>query len=325
MLPYKAIEEFCEFNQTMQTYADGTYKNYTRALKRYADFLMKSARFEIENVDVYAIDQFLIRISKFYSEDTLYCTKIAIRNFHEYLTFKYDFKNPTEHVEVRLQKKRLPVYASHEEIERIMSYYDSSDDVNLYNKAILEMLYGTGVRISELANLTMNHVDLVNGLIKVRGKGDKDRIVPIPGMILEILIDYVNKVRNKWNTTKCDHLFVNRRGAATTANYIRVMTKHVVSQLEIQKNITPHKIRHTYATHLLEGGASILDISELLGHSNVSTTQIYTHVEFEKTRKIYNSAFSKLGLETGKKGFITQGALASLLIIMLPLIHILHC
>ena len=325
MLPYKAIEEFCEFNQTMETYAKGTYKNYTRALLRYCDFLIRTGHFEIEKVDVDTINQFLVRISKFYSEDTLYCTKIAIRNFHDYLTFKYDFKNPTEHVEVRLQKKRLPVYASHDEIEQIMSYYDSSDDVNLYNKAILEMLYGTGVRISELANLTMNHVDLVDGIIKVRGKGNKDRIVPIPALVLEILIDYINKVRIKWNINKCDHLFVNRRGAATTANYIRVMTKHVVSKLELQKNITPHKLRHTYATHLLEGGADLLDISELLGHANVSTTQIYTHVEFENTRRIYDSAFSKLGLGKGKNGFITQGAIASLLIVMLPLIHILYC
>lgn len=289
-----AIKEYIISISTVEGRSQNTIKAYQRDLNKYESFLNGKNIQNIEKVDKLIIDEFVNSL-KGYSSATINHTKIAVRNLHGFLSFKYDFKNPTSNLTVNRSEKRLPVYATQDEISKLMSIFNDKVPEDLFKHTILETIYGLGLRVSECCNLRTNQINIDEGFVKILGKGNKERLVPIPGNTKDLMKLYLMNVRPLWLKKSSNFLFINKKGKKIYREYVEKMIKNCLIEANIDKNLTPHKLRHSYATHLLQGGADLRAIQELLGHSDISTTEIYTHVESERLKDSYLNAhpFSK--------------------------------
>lgn len=206
----------------------------------------------------------------------------AIRSFYKFLLISNKIqKNPAELLETPRLVRKIPDVLSIEEIDKIIEVIDLSTDQGLRNKAIIETLYSCGLRVSELINLKISNLFLDDGFIKVVGKGDKQRLVPISKKAIDLIVFYVNNDRKKIDIQLNfdDYLFLNRRGKPLTRNMIFMIIKDLVKKAEIDKNVSPHTFRHSFATHLVEGGADLRAVQDMLGHESITTTEIYTHID----------------------------------------------
>ena len=206
----------------------------------------------------------------------------AIRSFYKFLLISNKIqKNPAELLETPRLVRKIPDVLSIEEIDKIIEVIDLSTGQGLRNKAIIETLYSCGLRVSELINLKISNLFLDEGFIKVVGKGDKQRLVPISKKAIDLIVFYVNNDRKKIDIQLNfdDYLFLNRRGKPLTRNMIFMIIKDLVKKAEIDKNVSPHTFRHSFATHLVEGGADLRAVQDMLGHESITTTEIYTHID----------------------------------------------
>ena len=285
-----AIEDYKSFMQYCGWYSVETLDHYMTYIKDYYKFLQFKKAYEIENITKNMVQDYSIRMIESLTFDASYKRITVAKNFHHFLAYKYDYPDISNYLFLPQRPKRLPVYCSHDEMESLINYYDNSSDINALNRTIIEMLYGLGVRVSELSNLDINKINFKDGMLRVIGKGDKERIIPIPSETQKQMEYYMNNVRPKWNKRKLKYFLVNHLGNQVNIQYMGMLVRTTANSLKIKKHITAHKIRHTYATHLLEGGADLRVIQELLGHSSISTTQIYTHVDGELMKKEYLKA-----------------------------------
>jgi len=269
--------------------SSSTVKSYERDLKKYLEFFNEKKIVDVEKIKDTDINNFVSSL-KDYSSNSQNRMKVAIRNFHKFLAFKYNLKNPSSTLTVNRGEKRLPIFATHEEIDLIMSSFDDEKHADLLNHCLLENIYGCGLRVSECCNLKTSQVDLNSGFIKVLGKGDKERLVPIPEKTLEIMKQYFYNLRPLWNKQHNNYFYINHFCRKIRPRYVELVIERVLNEKGIKKHITPHKLRHSYATHLLEGGADLRSIQELLGHSDISTTEVYTHVETNRLKRSYLGA-----------------------------------
>lgn len=277
-----------------------TIKAYKQDLSMYCNYLKDNNITDIEKVNDLVIDKYVDLLNKNYAPSSSNRKKAAIRNFHQFISFKYDINNPTDNISVVAKNKKLPIYASIEEIDRLMNQFDDNEPIQLFNHAILETIYGLGLRVSECCNLKVNQINLNDGFADIIGKGNKERLVPIPSRTLKIMKAYFTNVRQSWQKNSSNLFFINKKGKKIYSEYVEKMLRNAVIQAKIRKNLTPHKLRHSYATHLLQGGADLRVIQELLGHSDISTTQIYTHVEAQRLKNTYYS-YHPLAKEKGIK------------------------
>lgn len=267
--------------------SQNTIEAYTRDIKDYLAYLKDNKINDIENVNYDIINNYITLIKDQYATSTLARKANAIRTFHQFISFKYDMHDPSSNIEVHKSEKQLPIFCTLQEIEQIMNYFDDSPK-GILNHALLEIIYGCGLRVREVCDLTLSQVDLETKILRVLGKGQKERIVPIPEATAAILKKYLVVVRPIYSKNKVNYFFINPKGNHIRTEYIESMLKYVLSQVNINKKITPHKLRHTYATHLLENGCDLRSIQELLGHADISTTQIYTHVEKKRLFENYD-------------------------------------
>lgn len=298
-----AIKDYIISLSSLEGRALNTVKSYSRDLKKYETFLNEKSIARIDKVKDTDIDDFIKEINKDYSQASINRIKTSIRNFHRFLTFKYDFKDPSLNVTVNRGEKRLPVYATHEEIELLMSQFNDEIPEELFKHAILESLYGLGIRVSECCNLKTNQVNLNENFVNVIGKGNKERLVPIPKVTSDLMKQYYMNVRPLWIKKSNNNFFINRFGKKIYSEYVEKLIRESCNNVGIKKHLTPHKLRHSYATHLLEGDADLRVIQELLGHSDISTTEIYTHVETQRLKDLYSKAnpFADSKLEKKEK------------------------
>ncbi len=223
----------------------------------------------------------------------------GLRSFYKYcLLEQISEKDPTVLLEAPKLKRLLPDTLSFEEIEKIISAIDLSVPEGGRNKAIFETMYSCGLRVSEVVNLKISCLYLDVGFIKVIGKGDKQRLVPIGADAIKYINIYRNSIRNQMNIVigQEDFLFLNRRGKGLTRVMIFLILKELVKKAGINKNVSPHTFRHSFATHLVEGGADLRAVQEMLGHESITTTEIYTHLDrdyLRKTLQQYHPAFTK--------------------------------
>lgn len=223
----------------------------------------------------------------------------GLRSFYKYcLLEQISEKDPTVLLEAPKLKRLLPDTLSFAEIEKIISAIDLSVPEGGRNKAIFETMYSCGLRVSEVVNLKISCLYLDVGFIKVIGKGDKQRLVPIGSDAIKYINIYRNNIRNQMNIVNGqeDLLFLNRRGKALTRVMIFLILKDLVKKAGINKNVSPHTFRHSFATHLVEGGADLRAVQEMLGHESITTTEIYTHLDrdyLRKTLQQYHPAFVK--------------------------------
>lgn len=213
----------------------------------------------------------------------------TLRSFYRFLQFnKWYDKNPAEEVDTPKLLKVLPKFLSFEEVEKLLSAPDTEDKKGIRDKAMLEVLYATGLRVSELVNLQMNNLIKEIPLLKVLGKGSKERVVPMGEEAYKWLSIYLESSRPFFNKKMSNFIFLTQQGGPLTRQRFFQIIKEYAKKAGIKKEISPHILRHSFATHLLENGADLKSLQMLLGHSDISTTQIYTHITEERLKKLYD-------------------------------------
>lgn len=260
-------------------------------------FIVYLGEFKLENVDYQKIKEYLNFISRFnYSKTTITRKISAIRMFYKYLYRENIVKNnPLKGVMAPKYQKKLPVFLTEEEINKILNTIPIDTVQGFRNRTIFELLYSTGIRVSELTSLNFGNLNLEENEIKVLGKGNKERIVLFSNTAKGFLKTYIEIARkmlyengSKEIINQDSPLFVNNTGYRLQAQSVRKILKNIIKQIELPKNVTPHKFRHSFATKMLEKGADLRVVQELLGHASISNTQIYTHVSSKHLKDVYN-------------------------------------
>ena len=249
----------------------------------------------LEDIKYSNVKEYLLFIYKFnYSKTTLARKISAIRTFYKYLyREKITDSNPVVGINSPKRQKKLPEVLSEQEIEQILNQVDISTPAGFRNRTILELLYATGMRISELCSLTYQNLNLDNDEITVFGKGQKERIVLVSKRAKNFLEDYLKTARNliakgyEVSQNQDSPLFINNTGFKLQPQTVRMVLKKIMNNLELPKHVTPHKFRHSFATKMLDNGADLRIVQELLGHASITNTQIYTHVTSQKLQQTY--------------------------------------
>ena len=282
------LENYRNYLKYERAYSDNTVGAYMNDLNKYEEFLKK----DILESNTEDLEKYLKYIKNL--ESTTVAHKItSIRSY-----FNYNIKigivsvNPADKVSRPKLTKHLPEYLTEEEVGKLLDV-EVKSPYDYRNKTILELLYSSGIRISELVNIKTPNYDSEECLIRIMGKGSKERIVPLGDYAINIMNDYMNNYRPLINKKHTDYVFVNNRGDKISRQFIFKVIKKEALKKGIKKDISPHTLRHTFATHLLKNGADLRIIQELLGHENISTTQIYTHVTNNKLKSDYETYFPK--------------------------------
>ena len=290
-------EEFLNFSRIERGLSNNSISAYTRDLQRFSEFLSKRS-LQLRDFYQKELDEFVIGLN----EEKLALSSInrvvsTLRSFYGYLEREHQFVNPMKDVESRKIPLRLPKALTIAQITSLIEGSSSEDDlISLRNKAILELLYSTGGRVSEIVGINVGDIAESNDVrvIKLRGKGGKERVVPMGSFSIKALDDYVVRVRpslqRKSSKSKSDALFLNQRGTRISRQSAWQIVVDSAKKSGLSEGISPHVFRHSFATHLLDGGADIRVVQELLGHSSVTTTQIYTLITIDKIRESYSLA-----------------------------------
>ena len=282
-----SINAFKSYLKIERSLSDNSIVAYTRDIKKFADYAinLELSESKIERSD---ISDFLVLLKKSNISARSQARIISgIKAFYKYLILEDYIKyNPTDLVESPKIGFRLPDTLSLIEIDKLISAIDLSQQHGERNRSILETLYSCGLRVSELINLQLSNINFNENYIKITGKGNKQRLSPISGKALKYLSIYINEVRVHLDIKKgnSDFVFLNNRGAKLSRVMIFLIIKKLAEKIGLNKKISPHTFRHSFATHLIEGGADLRAVQEMLGHSSITTTEIYTHLDNDYLR-----------------------------------------
>ncbi len=287
------LKDFLHYLIVEKGLAENTIQSYRRDISAYLIFIEKKLQItDINHVTRVHIMQFLSCLKDEGKSARTIARHIAsIRSFHHFLILdKIVDHDPTVHIETPHPELKLPKVLNTDEVDTLLNTPDLTTTLGLRDKAMLELMYATGMRVSELVNLNINDVHLSLGFVRCLGKGNKERIIPIGKMATEALKEYLEKARPKLinQKNKTDSLFMNHHGQRLSRQGFWKILKQMAVKAGIEKELTPHTLRHSFATHLLENGADLRSVQELLGHSDISTTQIYTHVTKTRLKDVYN-------------------------------------
>lgn len=284
----KEIDNFLYFLKKELNYSDYTVKNYQLDLTDFFKYVNKS-NIDFLNIENIHVRGYLKYLDICNLKNTTISRRIsALRTFYNYLLEKglvksnifLNVKNP------KLEKK-LPNYLNYTEIEELLASIDTKTDEGLERRLLIEMFYSTGCRVGEMVNVKISDIDFSSKTIKVMGKGSKERIVYYGDYASKYLEDYLK------NKDKKGYLFTNKRGEKLTIEEVEYIVRDIMKHISIKTHVTPHTLRHTFATHLLNNGADIRTVQELLGHANLSTTGIYTHVSSDRLKDVYFKTFKR--------------------------------
>ncbi len=289
----QAIEEYFTYLLASKGLSEKTIDDYKEDLLIFLrDFPKKQTTEDLLETD---LNDFAIKEGeKDRSSSTIARRLSALFNFYQFLSKRGIIEVAPERVDRPKEEKSLPVILSFEEIERLLDAPDTSKESGMRDKAMLETMYATGLRVSELCSLPLSSINVQNRLIVVRhGKGNKQRTVPISPFALEWLETYIHDFRSLNKGKKKKEVFLNLRGEPISRNYFFMQVKKYAEQVGIEVSISPHTLRHCFATHLLENGAELRAVQEMLGHAHLSTTQIYTHVSTRRILEAYDRFSSR--------------------------------
>jgi tyrosine recombinase XerC len=278
------IEKFLRYLEIEKNASAHTLTNYKLDLEEFRDFLKD---IEIDRVDYLFVRKYLAHLKeKGLSVRSVSRKLSALRSFFRFLIKEGYLKfNPTDAILSPKQEKPLPKFLTEEDAARLVEAPDTATCPGLRDRAILETLYSTGMRISELVGLKEDDVDFISGTVKVQGKGKKERLLPVGDRALRAIRNYLEK-RNVASRV----IFLNKNKTRFGARGIRKMLDRYILKISLKEHISPHTLRHSFATHLLDRGADLRSVQELLGHVNLSTTQIYTHLTTERLKSVYEKA-----------------------------------
>lgn len=290
---YKLLDEFLNYLTIEKGLSKNTIESYKRDLKSYMVYLKTKKIDSINSTDRALIVSYLLSMQKQgKASSSISRACAAIRSFYRFLFHEnYIDDDPTLNIESPKLEKRLPRVLTVSEVETLLSQPKSNDPWELRDRAMLELLYSTGIRVSELISLTCEDIKLEMGFLRCIGKGSKERIVPVGKIATFYVKKYIQEARNKFlKKNNTDILFLNRYGEGLTRQGFWKIIKKYSKKAGIKKEITPHTLRHSFATHLLENGADLRSVQEMLGHADISTTQIYTHLTKSKMKEIYDKS-----------------------------------
>ena len=282
-----SIKGFKSYLQIERSLSDNSVQAYIRDVKKFANYAIPIGLSELKVTRV-DISTFLAQINQEDISSRSQARIISgIKAFYKFLIMEDYLKiNPTDLIESPKIGLKLPDTLSLIEIDKIISAVDLSNKQGERNRAILETLYSCGLRVSELVNLQLSNIHFKEGYLKVTGKGNKERLAPIGGRAINYLTIYINHVRNHQSIKKGneDFVFLNNRGSKLTRVMIFLIIQKLTERIGLKKKISPHTFRHSFATHLIEGGADLRAVQEMLGHESITTTEIYTHLDNEYLR-----------------------------------------
>ena len=278
------IEKYIRYLEVEKDYSRHTILNYSKDLSEFKAFLGERA---LETVDYLALRKFLSVLRERNLKSRSVSRKLScLRSFFRFLNREGLLKSdPAKAVSNPKLEKHLPKFLTEEEITRLIESPDMAKLSGLRDRAILETFYSTGMRISELVGLNLEDIDFFSGVVKVRGKGKKERLAPIGEKALAALRDYTRKRKDNPQA-----VFLNKNTKRLTDRGVRLILDKYIRLAALREDISPHSLRHSFATHLLNRGADLRSVQELLGHANLSTTQIYTHVTMDKLKGVYDKA-----------------------------------
>lgn len=287
---HQAIKDYQLYLKIERGLSANSIDNYTRDVKKLLLFLEDNS-FSISPTKISSdtIQQFIYDAAKSINARSQARLISGLRSFFDYLIFEnYRTTNPTDLIESPKLGRKLPDTLAIEDIDNIISSIDLSKPQGERNRTILETLYSCGLRVTELTTLQISDLFFDEGFIRVIGKGDKQRFVPINHQTQKYITFYINDIRSHIKVQKGfeDTVFLNRRGKQLTRNMIFMIVKDLAVKSGIQKNISPHTFRHSFATHLLENGADLRAIQQMLGHESITTTEIYMHLDKSHLRKV---------------------------------------
>ena len=271
---------------------------YTRDILKYINFLKTEGIENFTSVDRITIMHYVTKLrtgelgTKEISNATLARNFAALRSFYSFLIEFYDFnENPFLMMKKIKNEKKLPEFLFYNEIELLLESIAVDTPLGLRNRSLFELMYASGLRVSEICNLTLSQVDFINRCILIRGKGNKERLVPFYDEAGDWLQLYLKEVRIQlMNSTSDNTVFLNNNGKKLTSRGVQYILERCANDCGLRIKVHPHMLRHSFATHLLDNGADLRVVQELLGHENLSTTQIYTHVTSDRLREAYMNA-----------------------------------
>lgn len=287
------IKNFQSFLKIERGLSQNTIDNYTFDIEKMVLYLSENQINESPvSVSDETIQQFIYEVSKTINPRSQARIISGLRSFFNYMIFEdYRNDNPMELVEIPKIGRKLPDTLSTDEIDKIIGAIELNTDQGERNRAMLETLYGCGLRVSELISLRISDLFFEEGFIKVKGKGDKQRFVPIGNLTQKYIDIYKTTVRSHLDIQKGheDTLFLNRRGKQLTRAMVFTIIKDLVVKINLKKTISPHTFRHSFATHLLENGADLRSIQLMLGHESITTTEIYVHLDRRHLTDVMNA------------------------------------
>ena len=292
------IDDFSDYLKIDKNYSKNTLESYIRDLRFFLEYTNK----EVIDISKKDIDNYVLHVLPMYNESSINRIIASIKSFYKYLSLFKGYVNISEDVESLKRKKTLPKYLSIEEVDKLLDI-KIENAFDYRNKTILELLYSTGLRATELISLDIINIDTTNMVVNVYGKGNKERIVPLSKIAVNYLDMYINVYRNMLfvkNQKPTDSLFLNNHGNRMTRQGLYKIIGEVAKKQGIEKEITPHVLRHSFATHMIECGADIRSVQELLGHENIVTTEIYTHLANNFIKDNYNEYFNRSTMEEGE-------------------------
>ena len=283
----RLINDFKNYLELERNYSNNTSLSYVKDVTLFSDFIKK----DLLLVDKKDIEKYIRSLNK--SSKTISHVISSLKSFYNYYMRMGNIKsNPTDEIDRPKIEKKIPEFLTLEEVSSLLNF-EVNNEFEARNKAILELLYSSGLRISELTSLELSNIDLDECLVRVMGKGSKERIVPLGDYAIDALKEYIYFYRPMLNKNNSSYVFLNNRGGVLSRQFIFKVIKEECIKKGIKKNVSPHTLRHTYATHLLKNGADLRIIQELLGHENLSTTEIYTHLDNETLHNDYNEFFPR--------------------------------
>ena len=285
----RLIDEFIDYLKNVRNYSSHTCKNYYKDLIEYGTFL------KVENLDYSDMNydlslNYLVFLNKRKDSKATISRKLSsLRSFYKYLVKNEKVKtNPFLLVSSPKKKKRIPKFINYNDMDEIFNVPDINTPIGLRDRLILEILYSSGIRVSELVNIKIKDIDFSNRTILILGKGNKERMVSFDEYALDVMNLYMKNSRNTLlGSISSEYLVVGKKQSKLTTRRVEQIVDDIIKKTSLKLNVTPHMFRHTFATHLLDNGCDLLAVQELLGHESLATTEIYTHVSNEHLRNVY--------------------------------------
>ncbi len=287
------IKDYEYYLKNEKGLSKNSIESYVRDVKQYAEFLDKHHQItKPKHLEKKYIEAFLKSIKRHVSAKSVSRKLTAIKSFHHFLSIEKEIDEDfSKNIQAPKIQKSLPHVLSVDEILSILKQVDITKPLGLRNQALLELIYGSGLRVSELLDIKMEDIHLNQGYIMVKGKGEKERMVPISDMSIIALRNYIVKSRDHlMGDEKNTYLFLNTQGKRLSRQGFFKLLKKLAQDAKVETDCSPHTLRHSFATHLLENGMDLRTLQTLLGHEDISTTQIYTHISQQRIKDIYQKA-----------------------------------